>query len=359
MTRIAEVCRRIVPPNPEIGVRVQRRLDRLTKPPGSLGRLEEIARRLAVIQDREQPSAHRQLVVVMAADHGVCAAGVSAYPSAVTAQMVLNFVAGGAAINILAEHAGARVLVVDMGVATEVPGDGYLNRKIAPGTRNFLAGDAMTAAEAEAAVATGIEIAEREVAAGLDVIAGGDMGIGNTTSSSVITALITGHEAAAVLGRGTGVDEAGLARKLEAVRQALVLHLDWRVRRGGLELLRRVGGYEIAGLTGLILGGASCRVPIVLDGFIATAAALAAAEICPAVTQYMIAAHRSAEPGHTLALAYLGLAPLLEWNLRLGEGTGAALAFPLLQAACEMLAKMATFESAGVDNKIPEGGGAR
>lgn len=348
--RIADVCARIGRPDPNLDLAVQRRLDRLTKPPGSLGRLEQLAMMLARMQGTERPRAVRKLVVVMAADHGVCADRVSAYPSEVTAQMVLNFVAGGAAINVLARSAGARVLVVDMGVQTEIPGSGFLNRKIAPGTCNLAEGPAMTAEQAYAAVAAGVEIAEAQAAEGLDLIAGGDMGIGNTTASSAITALVTGATPQAVLGAGTGLDRAGLERKRTVLARALAVHAAWQSGRDGMDLLRRVGGFEIAGLTGLMLGASAARVPIVLDGFIATAAALAAAEICPAVRNFLIAAHRSAEPGHALALRHLDLEPLLEWQLRLGEGTGAALVFPLLEAACRMLAEMATFESAGVSD---------
>jgi len=357
-TTLEQVCSAIPHPDEAARRRVQARLDQLTKPPGSLGRLEDLALRLAAIQATDTPRAARKLVVVMAGDHGITQAGVSAYPAEVTGQMVANFLAGGAAINVLARHAQARLLVVDMGVRTLVasrgPNDGtaggsnaLISRRLGPGTRSFLDGPAMSGEQALAALLAGIEIAQRE-ADGLDLIAGGDMGIGNTSASSAILALATGAPAAAVVGRGTGVDDPGLARKRDIVERAVAFHGDWRERRGGVDLLRRVGGFEIAGLAGLMLGAASRRVPIVLDGFIATAAAVAACEICPRVRHAMIAAHRSAEPGHRVALDYLGLEPLLEWDLHLGEGTGAALVFPLLDAACKLLAEMATFASAGV-----------
>jgi nicotinate-nucleotide--dimethylbenzimidazole phosphoribosyltransferase len=328
---------------------VQKRLDSLTKPQGSLGLMEELAMRVGQIQGTALPRASRKLVVVMAADHGVCSEQVSAYPSAVTAQMVRNFCEGGAAINVLARHAGAQVLIVDMGVAAKIAGNGHLSRKIGEGTRNFLEGPAMTADQSREAIETGIAIAGDAALAGLDLIAGGDMGIGNTTSSSVITALITRKNPSRMVGRGTGVDNKTLRRKRRVIADALHRHADWQ---DGLDLLRRVGGFEIAGLTGLILGAANHRVPIVLDGFVVTAAALVAAQICPAVTSYLIAAHRSAEPGHAFALEHLGLEPLLEWDMRLGEGTGAALVFPLIEASCKVVSEMATFETAQVSGKL-------
>jgi nicotinate-nucleotide--dimethylbenzimidazole phosphoribosyltransferase len=333
----------------DIADRVQRRLDSLTKPPGSLGRLEEIALRLAVIQATTEPRAARRLIVIMAGDHGICSEGVSAYPAAVTAQMLLNFARGGAAINVLARHAAAEVQVVNMGVLEPVEITGVLNRCIAPGTQNFLRGRAMTIAEAERAIATGMQLAHSAADRGIEIVAGGDMGIGNTTSSSVIAALATGAAPALVVGRGTGIADAMLARKLAVVTEAVALHNKFS---DGVDLLSRVGGFEIAGLTGLMLGAAERRIPIVLDGFIATAAALAAAVISPAARDCMIAAHCSAEPGHRVALDHLGLRPLLEWHMRLGEGTGAALVFPLLEAACRILAEMATFESAGVSGRL-------
>jgi nicotinate-nucleotide--dimethylbenzimidazole phosphoribosyltransferase len=350
MSTLETVCAGIKPLDDENQDQLRKRLDSLTKPQGSLGRMEELALRVGRIQDSSSPQALRKLVVVMAADHGVCSEGVSAFPSAVTAQMVRNFCDGGAAINFLARHAGARVLIVDMGVATKISGDGYLYRKIANGTQNFLRGPAMSAEQAREAVEAGIAIARDAALEGLDLIAGGDMGIGNTTSSSVITCLITGKTPAEVVGRGTGVDDAMLQRKRQVIADAVALHSQWQ---DGLDLLRRVGGFEIAGLTGLILGAAQYRVPIVLDGFVVTAAALVASQICPAVTSYLIAAHRSAEPGHAFALQHLHLEPLLDWNMRLGEGTGAALVFPLIEASCKMLSEMATFESAQVSGKLP------
>jgi len=349
MQTLKECCADIGTINVRMRELVQARLDSLTKPPGSLGRLEELAKQLAEIQNTEFPRAAKKLVLVMAADHGICEEGVSAYPSAVTAQMVRNFSTGGAAINVLVRHASANVLVVDMGVAGPIDGNGHLDRRIADGTRNFLHGEAMSQEQALRCLETGISIAEEAAANQIDLIAGGDMGIGNTTSSSVITALVTRSSPEQVVGRGTGIGDDGLERKRRVVTEAIRLHSGWQ---DGVDLLRRVGGFEIGGLAGLMLGAARHRIPIILDGFIATAAALIAAEICPLTKFYMIAAHCSAEPGHVAAQQHLGLEPLLRWNMRLGEGTGAALVFPLIEAACKILAEMATFQSAAVSGRL-------
>lgn len=341
-------------PRDEAAMAVARaRLDRLTKPPGSLGRLEELAITLAGITGQPVPSLPRKTVVVMAADHGVAAEGVSAYPQAVTAQMVANFLAGGAAINVLARRAGARVAIVDVGVAANLaPHPELIGRKVAPGTRNLVEGPAMTEAEALAAIAVGIEVVAREVERGLDLVATGDMGIANTTASSAIVAAITGRSAAEVTGRGTGIDDAGLAHKVAVVERALAVN---RPRSDDpFGILASVGGLEIAGLVGVILGAAARRIPVLLDGFIAGAAALVATELCPAARDYLVAAHRSVEIGHRVVLERLGLAPFLELDLRLGEGTGAALLMHLVDDALAILAEMATFETAGVSERTVE-----
>ena len=326
------------------------RLDRLTKPQGSLGRLEELAIALAGITGRSMPRLPRKTIIVMAGDHGVAAEGVSAFPQEVTAQMVGNFLAGGAASNVLARAAGARVIVVDVGVAGEVPSHPDLvARRIAPGTRNMTLGPAMTETEALAAIAVGVEVVERELERGIDLVATGDMGIANTTASSALVAAITGRPAAEVIGRGTGVDDAGLDRKVAAVERALATN---RPSSGDpLALLAAVGGLEIAGLVGVILGAAAHRVPILLDGFISGAAALVATELCPAARDSLIAAHRSVEIGHRAALERMGLVPFLDLDLRLGEGSGAALLMPLVDGALAILAEMATFDSAGVSER--------
>ena len=322
----------------------------LTKPPGSLGRLETLALQLAAITGQPCPSVARKAVIVMAGDHGVTAEGVSAYPAAVTPQMVLNFVHGGAAINVLARQAGARVVVVDVGVAAELaPQPGLRVRKVALGTRNLARGPALTRPEAEAAVQAGLETIAEEIEAGLDVVATGDMGIGNTTASTAIVAALTGAPVPALTGRGTGLDAAGVARKVAVIERALALNQPDAA--DALDVLAKVGGLEIAGLVGVILGAAARRVPVVIDGFISGAAALAAAALAPDVKGFLIAAHQSVEPGHAVVLERLGLEPLLRLDLRLGEGTGAALAFHLVEAAARLPREMATFAEAGVSNK--------
>jgi nicotinate-nucleotide--dimethylbenzimidazole phosphoribosyltransferase len=326
------------------------RQDTLTKPPGSLGRLEALSVQIAGITGAARPSVARKAVIVMAGDHGVAAEGVSAYPSAVTPQMVLNFAHGGAAINVLARQAGARVVVVDVGVAAEM-GDaaGVLNRKLAAGTRNMAVGPAMTRAQAEAALQVGLDVVAAEVERGLDLVATGDMGIGNTTASAAIVAAVTRLPAAAVTGRGTGVDDAGLARKVAVIERALAVNQPDPA--DALDVLSKVGGLEIGGLAGVMIGAAARRVPVVIDGFISGAAALIAVGLCPPLQPYLIAGHESVEIGHRVLLDRLGLRPLLDLDLRLGEGTGAVLAFNLIEAATRILNEMATFAEAGVSDK--------
>lgn len=326
------------------------RLDRLTKPPGSLGRLEELAVRLAGMTGDAGCRFEHRAVVVMAADHGVTEEAVSAYPPEVTAQMVANFLAGGAGINVLARQAGARVVVVDMGVRVPVRAAGVLDRRMGAGTRNMMREPAMTLAQAEAAVAAGEQLAGELVAAGCDIVLTGEMGIGNTTAASALTAAFTGRPAREVTGRGTGIDDAALAHKVEVVERALVLHRP--DPRDPMTVLACLGGFEIAGLAGLMLGAAARRRPVVLDGFITGAAALAAAALAPGVGAYLVASHRSVEPGHTAALEQLGLEPLLDLRLRLGEGTGAALALQLIDAAVAVRDEMATFEETRVSERL-------
>jgi len=329
----------------------QRHLDALTKPPGSLGHLEELAVRLVALRGTP-PRIARPVIFTFAADHGVVAEGVSAYPQSVTAQMVENFLRGGAAVNALARDSGARVVVADFGVANlvgDLPGiNGTLIRcPLGAGTANMTRGPAMTRAQAEAAIEQGARLAMDAIDAGADLVATGDMGIGNTTAASAMTAAITDADPDLVTGHGTGVDEAGRRRKVDAVRRALALNRP--DPRDGVDLLAKVGGFEIGGLVGVILGGVARQVPVALDGFIAGAAALVAATIAAASVHAMFASHRSAEPGHALALAHLGLVPYLDLGLRLGEGTGAALFIHLARAAVRVYAEMATFKSAGVD----------
>lgn len=333
-------------PDLEAAELARRHLDSLAKPPGSLGRLEELAVHLASITGRA-PSAERPVVFVFAADHGVAAEGVSAYPASVTGQMVAAFLRGGAAINVLARQAGARVVVADFGVASSLgPAPGLVDCRIAPGTRNMAQGPAMTAGEARAAIEHGRRLAEAAVDDGADLLLTGEMGIANTTAAAAVTAALCGAEPEAVTGRGTGLDEGGWRRKVEVVRRALAVNRP--DPRDGLAVLSAVGGFEIAGLVGVILAGAARRVPVVLDGFIAGAAALVAVTLAPAARHVLLAAHRSAEPGHPVALAHLGLVPYLDLGLRLGEGTGAALFVHLARAAARLYREMATLESVGV-----------
>lgn len=347
LSTLAEVLAAIRPLDATAAAAARSRLDSLTKPLGSLGRLEDLAVQLSGIAGHPLPRFDRRAVIVMAADHGVNAQGVSAYPREVTGQMLANFVAGGAAINVLARRAGARVVVVDVGVdAPPVPG--VLTRKVARGSRDMTQGQALQRDEAERAIAVGIEILNEEHQRGLDVVATGDMGIGNTTVASAITAVMTGSAVVSVVGRGTGIDNATLERKIAVVERAIAVNRP--EPSDPLDVLAKVGGLEIAGLVGLILAACSRRLPVVLDGFISGAAALVAAAMHPSVAGLLIAGHRSAEPGHAAALRALGLRPLLELELRLGEGTGAVLAMPLIDAAASVLTEMATFDSAGVSH---------
>jgi nicotinate-nucleotide--dimethylbenzimidazole phosphoribosyltransferase len=286
----------------------------------------------------------------MAADHGVARQGVSAYPAEVTPQMVLNFLAGGAAINVLARHIGAQVVVVDMGVAADLPTHpDLIVRKVALGTADLSAVPAMSRAQAQEAVEAGIAVVTTLIESGVDIVATGDMGIGNTTPSSAIVATLTGRPAAEVTGRGTGVDDAGLKRKVALIEAALALH---RPDKGdGLDVLAKVGGFEIGGLAGVMIGAAARHVPVVVDGFISGAAALLACTLAPATQPYLIAAHRSVERGHQAVFAQLDIEPLVDLGMRLGEGTGAALGISLIQAACKILDEMATFGEAGVADK--------
>ncbi|MBI4593377.1 MAG: nicotinate-nucleotide--dimethylbenzimidazole phosphoribosyltransferase [Candidatus Rokubacteria bacterium] len=337
----------IAAPDGAAGEAARRHLDTLTKPPGSLGRLEELAVRLAGLTG-VAPRIEHPVVFVFAADHGVVAEGVSAYPQIVTAQMLTNFLRGGAAINVLARQAGARVVVADLGVAAPVPpAAGLVSCPVASGTANMTRGPAMSRPQALQAIERGAELAVQAIKGGADLLATGEMGIGNTTAASAITAAITGAAAEAVTGRGTGVDDATWRRKLDVVRRALEVNAP--DPRDGLDVLAKVGGFEIAGLVGVILAGAARRVPVALDGFISTAAGLIAVTLAPAARDALFASHRSAEPGHGRALAHLGLEPYLDLGLRLGEGTGAALFVHLARAAARIYGEMATFKSAGVD----------
>ncbi len=323
------------------------RLDRLTKPAGSLGRLEEIGVWLAGIQSRERPRLTTKTIFVVAADHGVARHGVSAYPQAVTGQMVANFLNGGAAINVLSRQAGAKVVVVDAGII-EDPGPkmGLVSRRLGYGTADLATSPAMSEQQAVDCIETGIALAAAEEA---DIIGCGDMGIGNTTAASAITSALLRCPPAEVTGRGTGIDEAARAQKVALIEKALALHRPDVARP--LEVLQKVGGFEIGVLAGIFIGGAARRRALLVDGFISTSAALLADAIAPGCRAFMLASHLSTEPGHRRALAHLGLVPLLDLGLRLGEGTGAALAIPIVEAACRIISEMATFDDAGVSER--------
>lgn len=348
--QLAALVRSVVPPDANALAAATVRQDTLTKPPGSLGRLETLAARVAAIQCRARPDVDRKLVLVAAGDHGVVAEGVSAYPQAVTVQMVANFLRGGAAINVLAREAGARVLVADFGVAATIPpSEGLLDRKVAPGTANFATGPAMSRAQAVQALLAGAGIVQSHVAANTDLLAAGEMGIGNTTSAAALAAIFTGLPPAVCTGRGTGVDDAGLARKCAVIERALALHRPDAADPVGV--LAAVGGFEIAGLAGAMIAAAASRIPVVLDGFITGSAALVAQALCPAVREYLLPSHRSVEPGHAAVLDALGMEPLFDLGMRLGEGTGAVLAMGIIASAVAALNEMATFGEAGVSGR--------
>ncbi len=347
---LEEVLARIRPLDAEVSTMVQARLDRLTKPLGSLGRLEEMAVRYATITGEVKPNLPRGAVFTFAADHGVAIEGVSAYPREVTPQMVLNFLRGGAGVNVLARHVGVDVRVVDIGVAYEfgaVPG--LIQKKVMAGTKNLLVEPAMGREQAREALQIGVDLATEASREGIGLIGTGDMGIGNTTPSAAITAVMTGRPVAEVTGRGTGIDESAHAHKVAIIQQALNRHRPHQA--DALDVLAKVGGLEIGGLAGLMIGAAAARVPVVLDGFIAGAAALIAVGLQPRCRDYLIASHRSVEGGHQAILDHLGLKPLFDLDLRLGEGTGACLGMSVVHAAIKILTEMATFDEAGVSKR--------
>ena len=349
MNLLEKTLQQIEPQDAPSRAAARKRLEQLTMPFWALGRLMDLAEDLAGITRSIHPPVARKTMVTMAADHGVAASGVSKYPQEVTAQMVYNFVNGGAGINALARQAGANVVVVDMGVASdlsELARDGKIvSKRIAPGTANLATGPAMSRDEAIRAVEAGIEVA-LDLASSTDVFGTGDMGIGNTTPSSAIVAVFTGSEVGEITGRGTGIDDTQFQHKIKVIEDALRLHKPNPA--DGLDVLSKVGGFEIAGIAGLILGAAALKKPVLVDGFISTAGALIAQALSPLSTQYMVAAHRSVEQGHRLALERLGKQPLLDLDLRLGEGTGGALAMNHVEAAVRILTEVATFEEASV-----------
>jgi nicotinate-nucleotide--dimethylbenzimidazole phosphoribosyltransferase len=347
---LRDVLSQIEPLDAQAMREAMERQSQLTKPPGSLGVLETASVTLAGVQRRCPPAAlSRPVVAVFAGDHGVHAQGVTPWPQEVTAGMVANFRAGGAAVNVLARRAGADVYVVDMGVAADLePGEDLFDHKVARGTADLSAGSAMTREQAVQGLLAGVEVARTLVGRGHDCLLTGDMGIANTTPSAALVAAFTGEDPAVVTGRGTGVDDETLARKVAVVAAAL---RDRPATDDPVHTLASVGGFEHAGIAGFVLGAAARKVPVILDGLIAGSAALVAQALSPEVTGYCFAGHRSAEPGHAVALERLGLRPLVDLDLRLGEGTGAVLAFPIVEAAGATLREMATFDSAGVAKK--------
>lgn len=350
MTIVETTRERIKPVNQELMQQAQVRLDAKTKPPGSLGRLEEFARRMVAISGMGSPDTSKKVIYTFAGDHGITDEGVALYPKAVTAQMVHNFLAGGAGVNVLARHVGAEVRVVDVGVDNDF-GDlaGVIHRKVARGTRNFAKGPAMTREEMLAAITVGIDLAEQCRVEGVALVGTGEMGIGNTTPSSAIIAAISGKAVRDVTHRGTGIDDDALALKIRVIEQGLAINKPDPTNP--LDVLAKVGGLEIAAIAGLVLGCAANGIPVVIDGFISTAGALIASELNPNVRDYIFAAHRSMEIGHSFMLERIGVEPILNLNLRLGEGTGAALAMSLIEAGVKTLNEMATREQAGVTHE--------
>jgi nicotinate-nucleotide--dimethylbenzimidazole phosphoribosyltransferase len=349
--KIEETIKRIKPLDEEAMKKAKERQDVLTKPQGSLGMLEEVSIKIAGIKGTVIPEIQRKVIFTMAGDHGVTDEGVSAYPKEVTPQMVFNFIAGGAGINVLARHAGAEVVVVDMGVDYDFePNPKLVDKKIAKGTKNMAKGPAMSRDEAIRAIEAGRDIFEKEYVKGpIDIAGIGDMGIGNTTPSSAIVAVISGKEVREITGRGTGINGQVFENKVNVIKKALEVNKPDNA--DPIDVLAKVGGFEIGGLAGVCIAAAARRVPIVIDGFIATAGALIAGEMAPQTREYMISAHRSVEKGHAVMLEHLGLRPLLDLDLRLGEGTGATIGMFIVEAGVKILNEMATFAEAEVSER--------
>ena len=331
-------------------VQAQAKLDRLTKPQGSLGQLEEMAKKYAAIVENLNPKIEKKIIYVFAGDHGVTAEGVSAYPKEVTPQMIFNFLRGGAGINVLARQVGAQVVVVDIGVDHEFePAEGLMIRKISRGTGNIFCGPAMSRDQAVQALTVGLEMADHAKKQNADLVGTGDMGIGNTTPSSAILASLTGLAVSQVTHRGTGIDDLALKRKIQIIERAIAVNRP--DPKDPLDVLAKLGGFEIAGIAGLIIGCASHRIPVVVDGFISTAGAMIAVGLNPEIKGYIFASHQSVEVGHPFMWEYIGQKPILNLSLRLGEGTGAALAIFLIEGAVKIMKEMATFSEAGVSGK--------
>ncbi|OGS21630.1 MAG: nicotinate-nucleotide--dimethylbenzimidazole phosphoribosyltransferase [Elusimicrobia bacterium RIFOXYA2_FULL_39_19] len=354
MKKLQETLNKIKPIDTKLLEKTQKRLDNLTKPLGSLGRLEETAKKVTAVTGKDKNILNKKMVFTLAADHGIVEEGVSAYPKEVTPQMVYNFLSGGAGINVLSNHIGAEVTVVDMGVAVVIQclnskNQNFKDKKIALGTKNFAKGPAMTREDAIKSIETGIELSEEAIKNGVNLIATGEMGIGNTTPAAAITSVICNEIPEKVTGRGTGITDKFLQVKINVIKEGIKVNKP--NPHDGLDVLSKIGGFEIGGMAGIMLGCIANNVPVIIDGFISGSAALIAAALKPEIKDYLIAGHCSQEPGHKIQLQWLGLKPLLDLDLRLGEGTGAALAMNIVDASCKILNEMATFESAGVSQK--------
>ncbi|KKN05456.1 hypothetical protein LCGC14_1087130 [marine sediment metagenome] len=355
MKLLKDTVSKIKPLDKEVMEQAQERLDNLTKPLGSLGYLEQLAKQVCGITGTLTPSVEKKTVLVMAADHGITKKGVSLFPQEVTPQMVLNFVAGGAGINVLARHVDATVVVTDVGIASDMDSSLPIkHKKIALGTQDFSEEAAMSKEQAIAAIEAGIEVAFEQIENGAQIIATGDMGIGNTSASSAIVACLSGMDTSLVTGRGTGLDDDALIKKAKVINEALTMHKPDPT--DGLDVLEKVGGFEIGAIAGVCLACAAKRIPVVIDGFISGAGALIASRLNPEATSFMIAAHKSVEQGHQIALKILNLRNIFDMDLRLGEGTGAALAMNVIEASIKILNEMATFSEASVsesEEKVP------
>lgn len=348
--KLQQTIQAIRPLDAEMVEKVRNHQDQLTKPQGALGRLEDLSIQLAGITGQFTPDFRRKAAVIFAADHGVTAENISAYPQVVTQQMVRNFSNGGAASSVFARQVGAELKVVDIGVAGDVSFPGVWVKKVKWGTDNFCVGPAMSKEEAIQALEVGIEVAETLIEEGFQIFATGEKGIGNTTASSAIVSVLTGCSIEEAVGPGTGLNHVGIQRKVNAVRKGILLNQP--DEKNGLDVLSKVGGLDLAGMAGLMLGAAANRVPVIIDGFISTAAALVALNLAPASMHYMIPSHCSAEPAHRRSLEKLGLTPLFDLKMRLGEATGSMLSFQLVDLAVRVVKEMATFESGGVSEKI-------
>lgn len=351
MKRLNELLATITPTDQIFSKKARQRLDKMAIPKGSLGRLEEFAQRIVTITGNLKPEIKQKRVVIFAGDHGVVEEGVSAFTQDVTMQMVYNFIRGGAGINVLSRHVGVDVMVVDIGVAGDLePQEGLLLKKIAKGTKNIAKASAMSREEALKALLIGIEIADDLKLQKVDLIGTGDMGIGNTTPSSAITAVLTKRDVEETTGRGTGISDEMLINKINVIKESI--HLNQPDPTDPIDVLTKVGGFEIAGIAGLIIGAASNRIPIVIDGFISTAAAMVAVSLNPVINEYIFAAHKSQERGHAVLLEWLKQKPILDLSMRLGEGTGAVLGMSLIESGVKILREILTFEEARVKEAI-------